>query len=297
MQKTNEQLVLLIKGGIDVPGNMLQLWEQNRGFIGKIAFAYRGYEDLEDLKQQGYIGLCQAVESYRPEENVLFISYAAFWIRQSMERYIENCGGVVRIPSHEKQRQRKYKKLINSFEAQTGRKPTDWEVCYCMNISRKVLEELKKNACMGQVGSLDSYVGEDGDMTVGDLVPGDMDVESSVLDEIEEEELKQVLWPMVDELPGFQPQVIRFRYQERKTLKAAGEAIGVNKERVRQIENTALRELRKRGCRVLAAFLPEAAAAMAYRHNGVSEFNRTWTSSTELAALKIYGEIAGHALH
>lgn len=167
---TNEQLVLLIKDGIDVSENMLRLWEQNRAFIGKIAFSYRGYEDMEDLKQQGYIGLCQAVERYRLGEAVPFINYAAFWIRQSIARYIEDNRSVVKIPVHERQRQRKYKKLLHEFEAQTGRKPTDREVCCYMGISRKVLENIKDNARMGQIGSLDSYVGEDGDMTVGELV-------------------------------------------------------------------------------------------------------------------------------
>ena len=93
---------------------------------------------------------------------------------------------------------------------------------------------------------------------------------------------------MVDALPGTQPQVIRSRYQEGKTQKAISETIGVNHARVSAIEHEALRELRKRGCKVLAAFLPEAVAAVAYRHNGVGEFNRTWTSSTELVALKMY---------
>lgn len=300
MEKTNEQLVLLIKDGIDVSDNMLQLWQQNRGFINKIAFAFRGYEDIEDLQQQGYIGLCQAVDGYRPEENVAFINYAAFWIRQSMERYIENCGSVVRIPTHEKQRQRKYKKLIHDFEAHMGRKPTDWEICHCMQISYKVLEEMKNNARMGQIGSLDNYIGEDGDNTVVDMVPGDMDVESLVLDKVEKEELRQVVWSVVDTLPDNQPQVIRSIYQEGKTLKETGKTIGVSKERVRQIREKAIKKLRNTDRRYkLIAFLPEAVGSTAYRHNGAREFKRTWTSSTERAALrlKIYEEMERCIFH
>lgn len=300
MDMTNEQLVVLIKDGIDVSDNMLQLWQQNRGFINKIAFAYRGYEDIEDLKQQGYIGLCQAVDGYRSEENVPFINYAAFWIRQSMERYIENCGSVVRIPSNEKQRQRKYKKLIHDFKARTGREPTDWEVCHCMQISYKVLEEMKNNARMGQIGSLDNYIGEDGDNTVADMVPGDMDVEGLVLDKVEKEELRQVVWSVVDTLPDKQPRVIRSIYQEGKTLKATGETIGVSKERIRRIRDDALRELRNTNRRYrLIAFLPEAVESTAYRHNGSREFERTWTSSTERAALRlqIYEEMEMSLFH
>ncbi len=295
---TNEQLVTLIKNGIDVPENMLSLWEQNRGFIAKIACKYQGYEDIEDLKQQGYIGLCNAVEGYRPEEEIPFINYAAFWIRQSMTRYIEECGAVVRIPSCEQIRQRKYKKLLYVFELQTGRKPTDWEVCRCMQISHKVLEEMKSNVRMGSIGSLDSSINEDGDSTVGDMVAGNADVEGAVLDKVEKEELKHVIWPVVDSLPDNQPYVIRAIFQEGKTLKAAGEKIGVSVERTRQIRNRAIRELRKPGRREkLIAFLPEHVESTAYRYNSVKSFNRTWTSSTELAALKIYEEITGHVLY
>ncbi len=289
MQRTNEQLILLIKDGVDVSDNMLQLWQQNQGFIWRIADSYKGYEDIEDLRQQGYIGLCNAVDGYCPEENIPFINYAALWIRQSMKRYIENNGSIVRVPINEQQLQRKYKKLVHNFELQIGRKPTEIEACYYMGISRKRLEHIKNDAIMEKIGSIDIYTGEDGDNTIGDLIPDDVDVESSVLDAIEKEELKEVLWPMVDTLPGKQPQVIRSLFQEGKTLKATGKEIGVTTERVRTIKQTALRELRKPNrSKILAAYLPEAVIGMVYRHNGAQEFNRTWTSSTELTALKIY---------
>lgn len=295
---TNEQLVTLIKNKMDVADNMLKLWQQNIKFIGKIAGSYRGYEDIEDLKQQGYIGLCNAVEGYRTEEGIPFINYASFWIRQSMMRYIENCGNIVKVPTHERQRQRKYKKLLHDFEVQVGRKPTDWEICHCMQISYSVLEKMRNNAGMGQVGSLDSLINEDGDTTVGDMVPGDTDVEGFVLDKIEREELKQVIWSVVDTLPGKQPQVIRFRYKEGKTLKATGEEIGgISKEYVRTIEKNAFKELRKPSRRnKLIVFLPEAMGSTAYQHNGVGEFGRTWTSSTERAALRLkaYEDTALH---
>lgn len=292
---TNEQLVTLIKNKVDVADNMLQLWQQNRNFITMIASKYQGYEDIEDLKQQGYIGLCNAVEGYRTEEGVPFINYASFWIRQSMMRYIENCGNIVRVPTHERQRQRKYKKLLHDFEVQIGRKPTDWEICRSMQISSRALDEMRNNAGMGQVGSLDSLIGEDGDTTVGDMVPGDTDVEGSVLDKIEREELEHVIWSVVDTLPGNQPQVIRCMYQEGKTLKATGEEVGgISVERVRAIKQNAFRELRKPSRRnKLIAFLPEVMGSTAYQHNGVGEFRRTWTSSTERVAirLKIYEEM------
>lgn len=286
---TNEQLVSLIKDGIDVSDNMLQLWEQNRGFINKMALSYRGCEEIEDLEQQGYLGLCQAVDKYDPDEDVPFINYAAFWIRQSMMQYIDNYGSVVRIPSYKQQKQNRYKKFVHDFERQTGRKPTGDETCYYMGIDSGNLEDIQNSIITKQIGSLDSYISEDDNMTVGDSVPADMDVESSVLDEIEREELKNIIWPMVDDLPEEQGQVIHLLYREGKTLKYIGELLGVPGGHVQGIKQKALRELRKsKRKKELYAFLPEVLGSMAYGHNGLGEFNCTWTSSTELTALRMY---------
>ena len=113
---TNEQLVIQLKAGIHTAEYMKQLWEQNRGMIGKIACKYKGYEDLEDLKQQGFLGLYDAVEGYNPDQGTSFITYAKFWIQQSIQRYIDDCCGVVRIPVHAKEKISQYKKVANQFQ-------------------------------------------------------------------------------------------------------------------------------------------------------------------------------------
>lgn len=157
---TNEQLVIRIRAGIDVAENMLKLWQQNQGFIVAIAKRFQGYEDMEDLKQQGYIGLCQAVDGYNPDEGVPFINYAGFWIRQSMQRYIEDCGSVVRIPVDLRSMIGKYKKLTAAFLTQFDRKPTDRECCYYLGISHRRLDQLAKAMAMDDMGSLDVPIGE-----------------------------------------------------------------------------------------------------------------------------------------
>ncbi len=285
---SNEKLVELIRGGTDPAGYMSQLWQQNRGLIGKIASKYQDYEEIEDLKQQGYIGLCDAVRGYDPGKGIPFANYAAFWIRQSMSRYIENNGAVVRIPSYQQRKQREYIRFIRAFEMQTGRVPADQETCYYLGMEESGLQDIRDSIRIKQAGSLDSYISEDGDVTIGDLVPDDTDMEDSVLSEIEKEELEKILWPMVDGLPEGRGQVIRLLYREEKTLKAAGEVLGIPKERVRRIKEKALREMRYSEMgQALRAFLPEALGSMAYGHNGICEFNCTWTSSTELTALKM----------
>ena len=286
---TNEELAIRIKAGIDVPEGMLQLWEQTRAFIHTVALHYQGYADLEDLEQEGYLALYDAVDGYEPESGCRFLSYAKYWMRQRMKRYIDNCCCPVRIPIHEKERMRKYNKMASVFLACLGRKPTEWEIAHNLNLDEQQRRDLESALAMVQVGSLDSPVSDEMDSSIlGDIVPCDVDVEGEITEKVDQEMLRVLLWSMVDRLPGRQPNVIRKRYQEDMTLKEIGDAYGVNLNAIRQSERDGLRALRRsRDSRRLRAFLPEQMEAQAYRHNGVGEFNRTWESSTERVALKL----------
>lgn len=134
-----------------------------------------------------------------------------------------------------------------------------------------------------QIGSLDVPIGEEGDVTLGELVPGEEDVERTVLDDVEKEELQDVLWPMVDGLGEERACVIRGRYQEGRSFRKMAGELGMTVSHVNRIEKEALRELRRQRDR-LAPFLPEALGSKAYQ-GGVASFKCTWTSSTERAAL------------
>lgn len=284
---TNEQLVICIKAGEDVSGNMAQLWEQTRRFIHTIAARYQGQAEIEDLEQEGYLALYDAIDGYDPAAGFLFLTYARHRIRQRMVRYIQN-NGSIRVPVHEWERMQKYKMLESAFLTRAGRKPSEDETAYYMGITLKQVRSLKEALRMGQMESLDKCLLDDGESTVGDMVPGQEDVEGAVLDVIDAGELQAVLWSEVDTLPDEQPEVIRARFQRGETLRATGERIGVTIERVRQIESKALRELRKPShSRKLQPFLPEAIGSRAYSGNGVEAFNRTWTSSTERIAMML----------
>ncbi len=289
---TNEELVIRIKAGIDVPGNMLRLWEQTKGFIHKVDLHYQGYAELEDLEQEGYLALYDAVDGYCQEAGRRFLTYAGHWMRQRMKRYIDNCCSPVRIPVHERGRLHQYRKMVNAFLVYRGRIPTEWEAVHNMGLDARQLEGLEAAARMSQIGSLDVSLQDDGDGdTVGDTVPCGVDVEAGILDRLQQEQLRAAIWPMVDRLPGRQPDVIRMRYQRNMTLKEIGEAYGIGIEAARQSERDGLRRLRRSsGARRLRAFLPERMEAQAYRHNGIAEFNRTWESSTERVAMELLEE-------
>lgn len=134
---TNEQLVALIRAGENEAGNMLQLWQQNRGFVYKMARMFSSYAEMDDLMQEGYLGLCEAVRYYDAEKGVPFINYAALWIRQVMQRYIDNTGNVVRIPVYLGDLVKRYKKLNNEYFKYYGMKPTDREMSAFLGVSEE----------------------------------------------------------------------------------------------------------------------------------------------------------------
>lgn len=276
---TNEQIVKVIKSGIGTAENMAQLYDQTKAFIHAIAWRYRHYAE-----QEGYLGLYDAIDGYDPAAGCLFLTYAKHWIKRRIVRYIQS-SGTVRLPVHEWEKMHQYKKLENAFLSQIGRKPAEWEIQRYLGLTHKQVEQLKKAARMGQIESLDGYVNDEEDITLGELVPGTDDVESAVLDDVEQEELRATLWGMVDGLPGDQPAVIRFRYQQGMTLRETGSRIGITASEARNMENKAVRQLRRQGYR-LRAFLPEAMESAAY-HGSVASFERTWTSSTEQVAMRL----------
>lgn len=285
---TNEQLVIMIKAGIDVSDNMQKLWEQNRTLIRDTAKRYKGYADMEDLEQEGYLALYDAVEGYEPEKGYKFMTYARHWIRQGMKRYIDNCCSMIRIPVHEKEKLHEYRKLVNAFQMYRNRKPTAEETAYNMYLDVEQVHELEAALKTEQTGSLDVYLSEDDESsgTAGDMIPSDMDVESLVLDSLEACRVKDTVWEVVETLPDNLAVMIKDRYRKGKTLKEIGRDAGIPPKKIYPMEAAAMRELRKPERRNrLAMLLPELVEARAYRHIGISGFNRTWTSSTEKAAL------------
>ena len=290
---TNEQLVIRIKAGEDVAGNMEQLYSQVRRFIHAVAWKYRDSGELEDLEQEGYLALYPAIDGYDPAQGVRFLTYAEYHIRQRMRRYLQMNGSCLRLPVHCLDKVQKYKRFCSSFQQEYGREPSGREAAAFMGLTREQVEDIRENACMARLGSLDSPVkGIDGgeDTTIGDMVASAEDMEGDVVERMQQEQLKAELWDCVDSLPGQQPAVIRMRFQENMTMEAIGQEYGTSGEAARQIQAKALRELRKpRYAKRLRPFVPEydRIYSMALVGNGAGKFNLTWTSSTERVALDV----------
>ena len=288
---SNEQLVILIRNSVSPAELMLQLWEQNYGLICKIANCYRNMDDIEDLRQEGFLGLYAAVQYYKADTGVPFVNYAALWIRQTIGRYVKS-NGTVRIPEHAGNQVRAYKRMISQWESEFGRKPTEWEICRYLDVTPEMLRQIEKDGQMGQIQSLDVPIGEEEDSSMYDLVPGTSDLENDVVERVQQEQLRDEVWKAVDSLPEEQSIIIRMRYQHGCTLKEAGKALGLNVSQAKTVESKAFRELRKPSrSRRLMPFLEDDIRSRAMSYNGVSSFQHSGMSSTEMAALWIEGDM------
>ena len=287
---SNEELVERIQSGEDVQNNMLKLWQQNRGMIERLANDYSKVEEREDLKQEAYFGLCRAVESYEPDKGSSFLTWAVYWIRQSMHRYCQN-NGTIRIPVHSQEDIQQYKKLQNLFCLHLGRLPNTREYCYYLGCSEKTLESLQRNNRLSRIASIDAPIAgfEDDSITIGDTVADPGDPYSEILNSVTERQLKEVLWDIVEDLPGKEPAVLKMRYQENLTYKETAARNGITTEAARQWELKALRELRRpsRARQLRPFYDSEYIYDRALHGNGAAGFNRTWTSSTERVAMDL----------
>ena len=290
---TNEQLAVRIRAGENVGDNMAILYDQVKDFIHAMAYKYHGQGELEDLEQEGFLALYDAIDHYEADQGVKFLTYASHWIRQRMQKYIQNTGSPLRLSAGRQKAIRKYRKFCTEFQTEQGRKPTEAELCRSLWLTLEQLREIQYDACMTAVKSLDAPIkGAEGeeDTTLGELAASATDPCEELLDRLEQEELCSILWQCVDGLPGKQPDVIRSRYKDNFTMKQCGQFCGISEAEVRKQQLKALRSLRSgENAKKLRPFLPGDAwiYSGALIGNGVDHFNQTWTSSTERVALEL----------
>ena len=285
--RTNECIVAAVQAGDNEAENMLQLWKQNKGFIAMMARRYSAGAEIENLEQEGYIALCEAVQHYDPARGMSFISYAAFWIKRRMRICADN-SRTVRLSFNAGDEVRQYQKIMREYRQEYGCDPSDWELCGFLYVSREKLDQIRIAAQMGNIRSLDEPVqGVDGDISLGDTVASGEDAVEEAIREIDKEQMKRELWLAVDQLPGDLPAAVRLRYENGLTLEKTGQALGVNRERARQLESKAMRILRQpHRCRTFRAYFEEYLSAAPIHHVGVKRYLETWESEVEREALR-----------
>jgi RNA polymerase primary sigma factor len=228
------------KGDMEAKDRMIN---SNLRLVVSVAKKYQGQGlSLGDLIQEGMLGLIRASEKFDWRKGFKFSTYATLWIRQAIQRGLHNTARTIRLPVHIAQRERKIARVERELSVKLAREPSDEEIAESAELPLDEVIEIRKAAQM--TTSLDQTVGDDGETALGDLLPSGGDApDQTVVSSFENDAVRRA----IERLPERERDVVELRFgvggDEPTPLRETGRVLGISAERVRQLEDQALKHL------------------------------------------------------
>ena len=233
------------KGDAEAREHMIKA---NLRLVVKIARDYEGLGvPLLDLISEGNIGLMKAADRFDPNKGAKFSTYAAFWIKQGIRRALDNQAKTIRLPSHVVERLAILQRASTKLTEELGREPSDEELAAETGLSERKVKQYRRASATP--ASLDASIGDENDSNkIADVVADEKATLPS--DELSASMDLDLMNEMLGSLNEREVNILRRRYgldgEQEKTLEQIGDDYGLTRERIRQIENAALKKLRKR---------------------------------------------------
>jgi len=223
-----------------------QMIKANLRLVVKIARDYDGIGlPLLDLISEGNIGLMKAVERFDPSKGGKLSTYGSWWIKQSIKRALANQSKTIRLPVHLVDKISKMRRVAMRLQEELGREPSDEELADELGTSSTRVAQMRMAAI--RPASLDAPIGDEDSNNFAEVVQDEN--ADTPYEMLEDKTVTGMLQEMVKKLDPREATILRYRFGldggSEKTLEEVGEKFGVTRERVRQIQNIALRKLRK----------------------------------------------------
>ncbi len=219
----------------------------NLRLVVKIARDYEGYGvPLLDLISEGNIGLIKAVERFDPTKGAKFSTYGAFWIKQAIRTGLSNQSKTIRLPIHVVEKLGQLRRAENKFFDEFGREPTNEELAGESGMAARRVQQYRKAAVTPM--SLDAPVGEDDSNRIADVIRDEKT--ATPYEQLQGETDARMLRELLETLSPREKIILQLRFglgdAEKLTLGEVGAKLGLTRERIRQIQESALKRLKKR---------------------------------------------------